>query len=124
MERDEFDKKYGEQCIRIGGRHSGVLTVAGPELSIYVSGKLMPFEWHSYCGPIPLNKRGDPKEIGPNHKFWHAVTCWDQQGKRLDENRRAIWDEPPKEDLSKHVRVGRNLFPPEMHERLKGKVRP
>jgi len=117
-----FNAEFGERCLPIGGRNPGVLTVAGPELTIEVGGAVYPFEWHSYGGPIPLNKRGDPKDLGPKHRFWTAVSHWAEQGKRLDENRRALWHEPPAEDFSAHVRVGRNLYPKEMAERLAGRA--
>ena len=122
-EDDKFDAKYGQRDVPFRViRHSGVVTVAGPELTIEVGNQVYPFEWHSYCGPIPLNKRGDPKELGPKHVFWTAISHWAQQGKRLDENRRAIWEIPAPEDLSDYVRVGRHLMPKEMHARIAAKI--
>jgi len=121
---DEFNAKYGEQHASLHsptGVRVGHVTLAGPELTIEAGGKLFTFEWHSYCGPIPLNKRGDPKELGERSPFWQAITFWIEQGKRLDENRRAIWEEPPKEDLTRtHVKIGRHWYPKETVERLMG----
>ncbi len=114
---DEFNAKYGEQAIRIGGRSPGVLHVGGPELTIEAGGKVFTFEWHSYCGPMPINRRLPGKS-----PFWHAVTLWCEQGKRMDDNRRALWDEPPPAPPEDLVRVGRNIYPRVMYERLTNKA--
>jgi hypothetical protein len=66
------------------GRQACILTVAGPTYKMSVGGKIFDFEWHSYCGPIALNKCGDPLRNQPN-AFLEAASLWGQQGKRVDE---------------------------------------
>ncbi len=69
--------KYGHVCILFGG----------PEYTIQVGlGKPIKFEMHHYCGPLPT------RQLGPNHKFWTAVTLWSQQGERVDDKGQCIWD--------------------------------
>jgi hypothetical protein len=68
----------------------------GPDRQITdATGKVWSFEDHPRCGPIVLNKRGDPddKQPGQRSPFWHAWGCWNDQGKRL-EGERCVWDEP------------------------------
>lgn len=93
------------------------VSVGGPTLRIEVDGKTYPFEHHPQCGPCPLNKRGDPKELGPRHRFWHAVSCWSQRGSKTDDTGLAAWTEPP-HSLAGCVRIGRDWFPRAMAERL------
>lgn len=64
-------------------------------------GRIWLFEMHSYCGPMPLNKRTqEPINIPNNSIFWEVVTHWSQQGHRLGEIingfQFCIWDTPPK----------------------------
>jgi hypothetical protein len=65
------------------------LLLGGPDYTLEVGGKAVKFEWHHYCGPMPS------KQLGPRHMFWTAVTWWAQQGKRVDDNWRCIYDWPP-----------------------------
>ena len=51
-------------CRRIGN-----MIVCGP--SIYKF-KGWFFEWHSYCGPWPLRKNGDPRK-NAGRKFWKVI---------------------------------------------------
>jgi hypothetical protein len=92
------------------------VSLAGPEYVIEVDGKDYRFEFSEHHGPTPLNKRGDPKELGPRHRFWHAVTQWCAGG-RVVMGGRAVWSEPPNETAGL-VQVGRNLFPFAMARRL------
>lgn len=58
------------------------LLTGGPLYRIYVENVWICFEWHHYCGPMPLHKKTlEPRELGPRHKFWSAVTLWCNQGK-------------------------------------------
>lgn len=87
------------------------ISLAGPTRHITDSkGKRWTFEMHHYCGPIALNKSGDPMERQPGERspFWHAVTRWAQGGHRLN-GIECIWEEEPKPILEhiggKHYRV-------------------
>ena len=84
---------------------------AGPTRAITdAKGKRWTFEMHHYCGPIVLNKRGDPMERQPGERspFWYAVTRWAQGGHRLN-GIECVWEEEPKPVLEhiggKHYRV-------------------
>jgi len=53
-------------CLRLDGPRPGFLCGFHP---IYkFSG--WRFEIHSYCGPWPLNKDGEPRATPPGRKFW------------------------------------------------------
>lgn len=94
---DDFDAEFGEQHVRFSsptGKIVGHVTLAGPELVIKAAGKRYRFEWHSFHGPTPLNKKGDPKVLPARSPFWGAIELWIKQGKRLAESRNAIWDQP------------------------------
>lgn len=73
--------KIGDCC--------GILTVAGPTFKISVGRKIFDFEWHSYCGPSALNKRGDPLRHQPT-AFLNAASLWNQQGRKVDE-KTGLW---------------------------------
>ncbi len=54
------------------------------------------FEMHSFCGPLPLSSAPHRKGMGidlpVSHWFWTAVSQWAQQGQRVDEHRRCLYD--------------------------------
>lgn len=61
---------------------------------IDVGGKRFRFEYHRYCGPMPVNRDGEVR-ISPVPKaFWEAVTVWCKQGKRLDGDV-CVWKPEP-----------------------------
>lgn len=72
------------------------LTFAPPDRIIEADGKRWTFEWHNFCGPVVLNKRGDPASIQPPERspFWRAVTLWKRQGERVKDGL-CVWEEPP-----------------------------
>lgn len=41
------------------------------------------FEWHPYCGPALLNKRGDPLADQPDW-FLRIASYWNRDGRPLD----------------------------------------
>lgn len=96
---------------------AAILKLGPPTLRIEVDGRIYPFEDHGYCGPTPLDKRGEPKDLGPRHRFWHAVTCWAAQGRELDASGLAQWREPA-DPLAGCVRIGRDWYPKELAARL------
>lgn len=67
----------------------------GSDHKIRLGGEIYIFEMHPYCGPIPLSKRGNPKQLGPKHLFWRAVTWWNESGRQVDEAGFCVWTEPP-----------------------------
>jgi hypothetical protein len=77
--------------------------LGGSEYVINVSGQTYRFEMHRYCGPMPVYKNGNERPLAPRHKFWTAVTFWNQQGQRV-ENGHAIWSEPREENRMRHPR--------------------
>jgi hypothetical protein len=84
-----------------------VLTLGGNEYIIKRGNVSILFEWHPWFGPVPMNRRtGSDRQLGSRHWFWHAVTCWDKQGRKV-ENGEAIYGPPP---TDKFYRVGRDLF--------------
>lgn len=60
---------------------------------IDANGKEWLFEWHSYCGPWPVRKDGEPfaNEPGERSPFWPAVAAWSRQGKRVGEDGLCVW---------------------------------
>jgi len=65
-------------CILIGGKDYLIKDRSGKEWK---------FEDHPYCGPIVLDKKGDPKNKQPkvNSLFWESVNLWYSQGKKINE---------------------------------------
>jgi hypothetical protein len=61
------------------------LLTGGAVYRIYAGGKEIHFEWHPYCGPLPISKiTGNGRDLPPRHAFWTAVTDWDQRGRPTD----------------------------------------
>lgn len=88
------------------------ISSAGPTRVITdAKGKRWTFEMHHYCGPIVLNRSGDPAARQPGEKspFWHAVTCWAQQGEKVNKAGECIWKEQTKPKMihlgGKHYQV-------------------
>lgn len=69
-------------CVQIP---RGFLTLGGPVLRLDTSKGLVYFEWHSYCGPMPVTMRrgyaGNERVLPHNHPFWAKVTRWVEQGR-------------------------------------------
>jgi hypothetical protein len=58
------------------------LDCGGPTLKISVNGAIVTFEYHPYCGPTKLNKRGDPASDQPM-AFLKAAVLWAKQGRQV-----------------------------------------
>lgn len=71
-------------------------------------GKRWTFEMHPYCGPIVLDKHGNPmsRQLGEKSPFWEATTRWCQGGQRLNEVGECVW-EPEKKPILEHI-VGKH----------------
>lgn len=63
-----------------------------PEYRITVRGRIIAFEDHPYCGPMPITAKGMGMDLAASHPFWHAVTQWYQKGKQVGPNNTCIWD--------------------------------
>ena len=75
------------------------ISFGGPTLTIVVKGKLELFEMHRYCGPMPVNKQGNGRDLAPRHPFWAAVTWWDRQGREFNEDGTCRWVAKSEDDL-------------------------
>jgi len=64
---------------------NGMLCVGGEIIRIDTAKGVVGFEWHSYCGPLPVSlargRVGDERKLPPNHPFWDKVTRWCEQGR-------------------------------------------
>lgn len=81
------------------------ISYAGPTRTITdAKGKRWTFEMHHYCGPIVLNRYGDPveRQLGERSPFWEAVTRWAQGGHRLNDGGECVW-EPEKQPKLEHI---------------------
>ena len=61
------------------------ISYAGPEYRIRC-GKWTRFEDHPYCGPIFLDRKGDPlsQQPSPIDAVWSHVNAWYAQGKQFE----------------------------------------
>ena len=87
---------------------------AGPErIIVDRNGKKWRFEDHRYCGPIVLDKSGDPLDNQPSadSPFWPAIDLWHQQGKRVKPDgfggAWCVWEKPT---MQKMRHVGGNNY--------------
>ena len=104
------------------------VSVGGPEYVINVAGKDWRFEDHAWCGPSPLNRRGDPIDPAKApQRVWVALSQWHEGGKKIGEDGKALW-EPPVDEVAEGlksgelVKVGRNIYPRATYERLTAKL--
>ena len=77
-----------------------LLVCDSPERRISVDGKIFVFEMHPRCGPVALNRRGEPSENQPQ-SFLRAASLWIEQGQRV-EGGLCFWEHPPA-PITKHV---------------------
>jgi len=100
----EFGHFYGSS----GGFHFDSWG-AGPFI-IDVNGKPYRFEDSDRFGPALLKKDGELKANpypAEGHPFWRAHRIWVRQGRRLEDGKNCIWDEPKPTILK---RIGRHLI--------------
>lgn len=78
--------------------HDIHISLGGPVRIIAVGTKKWHFEDHPRCGPVVVDRRGDPIEQPSGASpFWEAVSLWYAQGKRTQEvsdGTWCIWDKP------------------------------
>jgi len=91
MTMGEFGHVYG----RSGGFHFDSWGI-GPFFITDENGKQYCFEDSDCFGPSLLGKKGDPlsKQPGERSPFWRAHSLWVRQGRRLEDGKNCIWDEP------------------------------
>ena len=88
------------------------LCLGGNLQTIVVNGKSYFFEMHEYCGPFVASKKDWSilkNQPGARSPFWPAVTAWDKQGRRVDENGVCIW-EPVVEPELRTVHLAGNHY--------------
>jgi hypothetical protein len=87
-----------QRCVSLGPKLRGTMMLAGPPILIDTSRGVVAFEWHSYCGPMPVDRRnGNSRSLPPSHPFWNAVQRWLEAGASLTEGRgRQLWASKPK----------------------------
>ena len=58
------------------------ISLGNDPVKIRYGDKEWTFEWHHYCGPSELDRRGDPKarQPGPRSPFWLITVLWKDQG--------------------------------------------
>lgn len=78
----------------------------GPQLLIEAGAQVILFCWSDLFGPIPECKNGDVRDLNHRHPFWHAVSLWNLQGRRIADDGSCLWHEPKKPVL-RHL-GGRN----------------
>lgn len=67
------------------------VSFGGPTLRINVGGRVVLFEEHRYCGPLPVDAQGNGRSLGPRHSFWRSVTDWYRLGKPLNPDGTCRW---------------------------------
>jgi hypothetical protein len=67
------------------------IDVGGPSLAIVIDGRRYLFEDHRYCGPMPVDAKGNGRDLGPRHRFWTVITWWYQQGKEFNADGTCKW---------------------------------
>jgi len=86
-------------CVNVNfGGTAAILNMAGPTRIISAGGTDFLFEFHEYCGPMMVGKRGDPIRGLPGKKspFWDALYWWLKQGQRMNGNRCVFeWEMQP-----------------------------
>lgn len=85
------------------------LLLGGPDRKIIdAKNRVWKFEDHPYCGPVVVDRHGDPKDEQPpeGSPFWDAVSCWYQQGKQIREMGFCVWQKPTIQKM-RHI-GGRN----------------
>jgi hypothetical protein len=63
-----------------------------PEYKINIRGRVIFFEDHPFCGPMPVTAKGMGMNLAPNHPFWTEVSKWYQQGKQVSGKNTCVWD--------------------------------
>ena len=77
---------------------------------IDVKGKPYRFEDSDRFGPALLKKDGELKANpypAEGHPFWRAHRIWVRQGRRMEDGKVCIWDEPKAQTLK---RIGRHYI--------------
>lgn len=73
------------QCVRVPAL-SAIVTVSDYVKLPVPIGAFHGFDWHDYCGPVFVGKRGNPlaQQPGERHPVWDIFEQWMRHGKRVD----------------------------------------
>jgi hypothetical protein len=104
--------------IKLPDGSTAHVSVGGPDRKINVNGTVYLFEDHPVHGPSPVTKTGRVRELSARSPFWEAVTRCYQEGKKIDDDDGFCEWSPAPDDTAGLVRVGRNLMPIAMAEKL------
>ena len=76
-------------CVRVP---NGIICLGGNIIHIMVGTRYMTFEDHPRFGPIRCRRDGDVADTQFSEKsaFWPVWGKWVDQGKRVDQNGRAV----------------------------------
>ena len=88
------------------------ISMGGNIYFISENSKKWMFEDHPTCGPVVLNKNGDPlnNQPGEMSKFWEIVSLWYAQGKQtkqVNNENWCIWEKPT---MPKMRHIGGNNY--------------
>ena len=79
------------QCVPLGPKLRGTLIIGGRTIVIETSRGYVAFEWHSYCGPLPVNRKtGDGRYLDARHPFWSAIGRWLESGAEMTEGQKGV----------------------------------
>jgi hypothetical protein len=78
-------------CVSVAGL--GVICMQNEYRLVLKDGTEYRFDWHDYCGPTFVNKRGEPlaRQPGERNPMWKAFNAWAAQGRKVDVSGTCIW---------------------------------
>lgn len=69
-------------CIHYAG---ALLNSGGDVIRMDTAKGVVAFEWHDYCGPMPITlargREGSERRLPPKHPFWAKVSRWCDEGR-------------------------------------------
>ena len=98
-------------CIHTTVAGSPCIISLVDEYKIRAGGKEFTFDFHPFCGPTLIGKRGNQIKFPPqNSPFWDALYWWIKQGKQVDSEGYCVfkWETKPV-NILKHL-GGRNYM--------------
>lgn len=93
-------------CVRTVVAGSPCFIMIPDTYRIRAGGKEFHFEFHPFCGPTMIGKRGNPVQAMPPQRspFWDALYWWLKQGKQVDADGWCVfkWETKPV-NIVKHL---------------------